>query len=96
MLSSQELGVIAKLDLVEGQGGRVVPVDYKKGAPQPDGSPWPSDEVQVCLQALVLREHGYRCEPGALVPRSGVVCAGRRVGGRARETSLAGCYYIVA
>ena len=59
MLSSHELGVIAKLDLVEGEGGLVVPVDYKKGAPQPDGSPWPSDEVQVCLQALVLREHGY-------------------------------------
>ena len=66
MLSSQELGVIAKLDLVEGEGGLVVPVDYKKGAPQPDGSPWPSDEVQVCLQALVLREHGYRCEHAEL------------------------------
>jgi CRISPR-associated protein Cas1 len=40
----------------------VVPIDYKKDPPQPDGRPWPSDEVQVCLQALLLREHGYRCE----------------------------------
>ena len=65
-LSSERLGVIAKLDLVEGDGGSVVPVDYKKGSPQPDGSPWPSDEVQVCLQALLLRERGYRCEHAEL------------------------------
>ncbi|MDQ3763514.1 MAG: CRISPR-associated endonuclease Cas1 [Actinomycetota bacterium] len=65
-LSSERLGVIAKLDLVEGEGGSVVPVDYKKGSPQPDGSPWPSDEVQVCLQALLLREHGYQCDHAEL------------------------------
>lgn len=58
--------MIAKLDLVEGDGGSVVPVDYKKGSPQPDGSPWPSDEVQVCLQALLLREQRYRCEHAEL------------------------------
>jgi len=61
-LSSETLGVVAKLDLVEGDGGSVVPVDFKKGRPQPDGSPWPSDEVQVVLQALLLRERGYRVE----------------------------------
>jgi CRISPR-associated protein Cas1 len=60
-VSSERLGVIAKIDLVEGEGGSVVPVDYKKGSPQPDGSPWPSDEVQVCLQGLMLREQGYQC-----------------------------------
>lgn len=32
-LSSDRLGVIARLDLVEGAGGAVVPVDYKKGVP---------------------------------------------------------------
>lgn len=58
--------MIAKLDLIEGDGGRVVPVDYKKGSPQPDGAPWPSDEVQVCLQALLLRERGYRCDHAEL------------------------------
>lgn len=65
-LSSERLRVIAKLDVVEGEGGSVVPVDYKKGSPQSDGSPWPSDEVQVCLQALVLREQGYRCDHAEL------------------------------
>jgi CRISPR-associated protein Cas1 len=65
-LSSQQLGVIAGIDVVEGDGDSVVPVDYKKGSPRPDGEPWPSDEVQVCLQALVLRESGYRCDHAEL------------------------------
>jgi CRISPR-associated protein Cas1 len=61
-LSSERLSVIAKIDLIEGIDGGVVPVDYKKGEPQPDGTPWPSDEVQVCIYGIVLRENGYRCE----------------------------------
>ena len=65
-VSSERLGVIAKLDLVEGDGGSVVPVDYKKGSPQPDGTPWPSDEVQACLQAMLLRESGYQCDRAEL------------------------------
>ncbi len=65
-ISSERLGVIAKLDLIEGDGDTVVPVDYKKGSPQPDGMPWPSDEVQVCLQALLLREQGYQCDHAEL------------------------------
>jgi CRISPR-associated protein Cas1 len=65
-LSSDRLGVIATLDLIEGDAGAVVPVDYKRGGPQADGTPWPSDEVQVCLQALLLREHGYRCDHAEL------------------------------
>ncbi|RJQ87487.1 CRISPR-associated endonuclease Cas1 [Amycolatopsis panacis] len=61
-VSSPRLGVISKLDLLESDGaGAVVPIDYKKGKPQSDGSPWPSDEVQVCLQALALRDNGYPC-----------------------------------
>jgi CRISPR-associated protein Cas1 len=65
-LSSLQLGVIAKLDIVEGVEGFVVPVDYKKGSPQPDGTPWPSDEVQACLQAMVLRDNGFRCDRAEL------------------------------
>lgn len=61
-LGSEQLGVIAKLDIVEGDDSVVTPVDYKKGGPQPDGTAWPSDQIQVCLQAMLLREHGYRCE----------------------------------
>lgn len=59
-LTSRELRVSAKIDVVEvGDDGSVVPVDYKKGKPDRDGRPWPSDEVQSALQALVLREAGY-------------------------------------
>ncbi|MGH3625377.1 MAG: CRISPR-associated endonuclease Cas4g/Cas1g [Sciscionella sp.] len=65
-VTSEDLGVIAKIDIVEGADGAVVPVDYKKGSPQPNGQPWPSDEIQVCLQALALREHGYRCDRAEL------------------------------
>ncbi len=65
-LSDPELGVIAKLDVVEGAGDSVVPVDYKKGHPQADGEPWPADEVQVCLQGMVLRANGYRCSHAEL------------------------------
>ncbi len=65
-LSSERLGITAKLDLLEGTGGAVVPVDFKKGHPGPDGTPWEADAVQVCAQVLLLREHGYACERGEL------------------------------
>jgi CRISPR-associated protein Cas1 len=62
-LTSADLGVSAKIDLVEvSSSGTVVPVDYKKGAPDPAGRPWPSDEVQSVLQALLLREAGYQVD----------------------------------
>lgn len=58
--TSSQLGVSAKIDLVEvSEDGSVVPVDYKKGTPDRDGRPWPSDEVQSVLQALVLQDAGY-------------------------------------
>jgi CRISPR-associated protein Cas1 len=66
MLSSELIGVTAKLDLIEGEGGSVVPIDFKKGSLQADGSPWPSDEVQVCLHAMLLRERRYRCDHAEL------------------------------
>lgn len=66
-LASERLGIVAKLDLVEGvEGSGVVPVDTKKGRPAPDGTPWEADAVQVCAQVLLLREHGYTCERGEI------------------------------
>lgn len=65
-LSSERLGIIAQIDLVEGQNGAVVPVDTKKGRPARDGGPWEADAVQVCAQVLLLREHGYTVERGEL------------------------------
>lgn len=61
-MSSQVHGVIAKFDILEGDGDTVSPVDYKIGHPQPDGTPWPGDVAQVCVQALILRDNGYRCD----------------------------------
>jgi CRISP-associated protein Cas1 len=65
-LASERLGISAKLDLVEGAGGSVVPVDTKKGRPARDGSPWEADAVQVCAQVLLLREHGYTVQCGEI------------------------------
>ena len=66
-LSDEGLGLIAKLDLVEADGGKVIPVDYKKGEvpPVPEGA-WEPERVQVCAQALLLRANGYACEEAAL------------------------------
>ena len=65
-LASERLGITAKLDLLEGTGGGVVPVDTKKGRPAPGGRPWEADAVQVCAQVLLLREHGYAVEHGEI------------------------------
>jgi CRISPR-associated protein Cas1 len=69
MLSSDRYKIIARIDLVEGEGTVVTPVDYKVGAPR-DGEdgpePWPADRVQVCAQALVLRDNGFTVSEGVL------------------------------
>jgi len=68
-LSSDEHRVIAKLDLTEFANGRATPVDYKHGRPRrtEDGvEAWPTDRVQLAVQALVLRANGYACEEGVV------------------------------
>src|SRR5579875_1365542 len=65
-LSSDRLGIIAKLDLVQADDDGVIPVDVKKGHPGRDGSAWEADAIQVCAQVLLLREHGYSCERGEI------------------------------
>lgn len=68
-LSSDEHRVIAKLDLAEFKDGLATPIDYKRGRPQRTDNgieAWPSDEVQLAVQALVLRANGYRCDEGIL------------------------------
>ena len=64
-LSSDKLGVIGRVDCVEYDGSQAYPIDYKHGRPPDDGEKtWDSDHVQICAQALLLREHGYQCELG--------------------------------
>jgi CRISPR-associated protein Cas1 len=66
-LSSERLGITAKLDLVEVEGGQVVPVEYKRGKrpDTPEGAYLP-ELAQVCAQVLLLREHGYACDHGEI------------------------------
>jgi len=58
-------GITCRIDLLEGEGNHVTPVDYKRGeAPEiPEGA-YESDRVQLCAQCLVLRENGFECEEG--------------------------------
>lgn len=66
-LSSQRLGVVAKLDVIEGDGDVVRPLDVKRGRPPkvPEGAYEP-ERVQLCVQGLLLREAGWRCDEGVL------------------------------
>ncbi|HEY3545481.1 MAG TPA: CRISPR-associated endonuclease Cas1 [Propionicimonas sp.] len=97
-LSSTALGITAKIDVVEGDAeGTVIPIEYKRGeVPEvPEGAYLP-ERAQVCAQAMLLRDHGYRCEVGALyfaasrrrvmIPiDDGLVAVTRRAAARARE-----------
>jgi CRISPR-associated protein Cas1 len=84
-LTSERLGLTAKLDLAEITGNTAIPVEYRKGRPKrsttlPDAvdemmeeqltlerpEPWPTDRVQVGLQALLLEEAGYEVHEAVL------------------------------
>ena len=66
-LSAPRLGLIARLDLVEGEGERVIPVDYKRGKrPHIPRGAYDPERVQLCVQALILEENGYTCDEGIL------------------------------
>ena len=67
MLSAPVIGLVARIDLIEADGDLVTPIDYKRGrAPDiPEGA-WEPERVQLCTQALILEENGYRVERGIL------------------------------
>ena len=66
-LSSEKLGVIAKIDIAESEDGVVTPIDYKRGKrPHVAKGAYEPERIQVCLQALLLEEHGYKVEEGAI------------------------------
>lgn len=84
-LASDRLGVLAKMDLVEVRPATdeaigdlfaqldVCPVDYKAGSPREgeDGTVelWDADRMQLGLQCLILRDHGYLCSAGIIYYR---------------------------
>lgn len=66
-LSSASLGFVAKLDLAEFEGRRAVPVDYKRGKrPHVPAGAYEPERVQLCVQGLLLEEHGYEAPEGVL------------------------------
>lgn len=67
MLSAPTIGLIARMDLIEADGKKVTPVDYKRGrAPDTAEQAWEPERVQLCAQALILEENGYEVERGIL------------------------------
>ncbi|MDT8398652.1 MAG: Dna2/Cas4 domain-containing protein [Pseudomonadales bacterium] len=54
-------------DLIEAEEGRVIPVDYKRGKrPHISKGVYDPERVQLCVQGMLLQEHGYVCEEGAI------------------------------
>lgn len=83
-LSAPKERLTARMDLVESDGEKVMPVDYKRGTvPDNPERSWLADRIQLCAQGLILRANGYRCEEGVLY-----YCASRRRIGIPFETSL--------
>jgi CRISP-associated protein Cas1 len=57
--------ITCRIDLLEGEGGTVTPVDYKRGeAPDILEGAYEPERVQLCAQGLVLRENGFQCDEG--------------------------------
>jgi CRISPR-associated protein Cas1 len=66
-LSSARLGLSAKIDIVEGAGGTVCPVDYKRGKPPQNAlGAYEPERVQLCAYGMLLAENGHDCERGVL------------------------------
>lgn len=66
-VGSLDLGAVAVVDVLEGSGKSVTPVDYKRGAvPDADAGAFEPERVQLCLQGLLLRENGYETASGVL------------------------------
>jgi len=66
-LTGPKVGITCRLDLLEADGERVTPVDYKRGsAPNIPGGAYEPDRVQLCAQGLVLRENDFKCDSGII------------------------------
>jgi len=63
-LFSERLRISGFADVTEGQGGLLIPVEYKHGAQSKHGG-WLNDAVQLCAQALCLEE---RLEGNGRIP----------------------------
>lgn len=66
-LSAPGVGLSARIDVVEAEGDQVTPVDYKRGkVPDVPEEVYEPERVQLCAQALILEENGYKVERGII------------------------------
>jgi CRISPR-associated protein Cas1 len=64
-LTAPQAGICCRIDILEGDGSRVIPVEYKRGeAPKNPAGFYEPYQVQLCAQALALRENGFSCDEG--------------------------------
>ncbi len=64
-LTAPQAGVCCRLDLLEGDGNKVTPVEYKRGeAPKTPAGLYEHFQVQLAAQCLALRENGFQCDEG--------------------------------
>lgn len=67
LLSSEDLGLIGKIDLLEIDEGNYFPVEYKRGKiPNKEQKIYDPEKIQLCAQGLLLRDNGYPCSKGYL------------------------------
>jgi CRISPR-associated protein Cas1 len=62
-LAAPQAGVCCRIDLLEGDGESVTPVEYKRGEARPEGLYEPH-LMQLAAQCLALRENGFICQEG--------------------------------
>jgi CRISPR-associated endonuclease Cas1/CRISPR-associated protein Cas4 len=66
-LSSDRLGIIAKMDVIRGEGDAASPIEIKRGArPHLARGAYDPERVQVCAQALVLEDNGFTVNDAAI------------------------------
>ena len=65
-ISSENLGIIAKADIIEGKGNKVTPVEVKRGRPPKHGPAWSPELMQICAIGLILQDNGYDCSEGQI------------------------------
>ncbi|MBN1236648.1 MAG: CRISPR-associated endonuclease Cas1, partial [Methanotrichaceae archaeon] len=64
-LAAPQAGVCCRIDLLEGDGKSVTPVEYKRGQARA-ASLYEPHLMQLAAQCLALRENGFSCEEGVV------------------------------
>lgn len=77
-LTSEELGITGKCDVILETSGELVPVEVKHGGPPEGATPfqigewtvdagiWPNDQIQLAGQIALLNSAGHHCSRGRL------------------------------